>query len=39
VLLLCAVASAQRPSWSLFLILYFVAYSLTLKLRPERRQI
>jgi 4-hydroxybenzoate polyprenyltransferase len=38
-LLLSAVAIAERPSWSIFLILYFGAYLLTLRFRPERSQI
>ncbi len=39
VLILSAVASAERPSWPIFLILYFGAYALTLHFRPERHQI
>ena len=39
VLILSAVASARKPSWSLFLVLFFLAYALVLRFRPERHQI
>jgi 4-hydroxybenzoate polyprenyltransferase len=38
-LILSAVAVTEKPSWSIFLILYFGAYALILRFRPERQQI
>jgi 4-hydroxybenzoate polyprenyltransferase len=38
-LILSAVAITEKPFWSIFLIIYFGAYVLTLRFRPERQQI
>lgn len=39
ILLLSAIASANKPEWSLFLIIYYLCYLFILKIRPAKNQI
>ena len=39
ILLLVSIAAFSKPGWSLWLILFYAAYVITLKLRPEKNQI
>ncbi len=39
ILILSAIASANQPLWSLVLIVYYLCYLFTLKIRPSKNQI
>ena len=39
ILILSAIASANKPGWSLVLIVYYLCYLFTLKIRPSKNQI
>ena len=39
ILLLSAIAAANKPQWSLFLIIYYLCYLFILKIRPSKNQI
>jgi len=39
ILLLSAIVAVRRPSWTLFLVMFYVAFVLVLSLRPVRSQI
>ena len=39
ILLLSAIVIANKPDWSLFLIIYYICYLVVLKIRPAKNQI
>ena len=39
ILILSAVAAANKPEWSIFLLLYYICYLFILKIRPSKNQI